>query len=67
MWHEEHRRPVFRKFRRERRLSKSKRENWKAITYPMKWQFSTSIAADISPDEEERLIREFEQKEHAKK
>lgn len=49
------------KWRRDRKLSKSKRQAWKAVQMPTKWGFSTAVPANITPEEEEKLVREHEQ------
>lgn len=54
------RRPLMRKWSRDRRLSKSKREQWKSAQLPTRWH-STGTPSNISPEEEEKLIREYEQ------
>lgn len=64
--HWERRRYKLDKWTKKRGLSKSKRQAWKAPQLPTRWGFSSRVSENISPEEEDKLIREYDQA-HAQK
>lgn len=49
---------------RTTRQSKTKRDAWKSVQMPTRWHFGTDVRANaVSPEEEERLIREYAEKQ----
>lgn len=60
-FHQAARRRDMRKWTKYRRLSKSKNEGYRSPQLAIKW-YSSGIQPSISPEQEEQLIQEYEQR-----